>query len=257
MKGLILVAIFCFLQTNAKAQAAQPNIIELYKKNTYHVEVWRRFLNEKSGRENHTKPRELVGEGIGFHIGKGHILTAEHIVRRLNRSEKGLFLIVRAPSGELVSDLHMGRCLPTKKGIMTDVCIIKGDISGEGIALPKHNYLFSPNKKHQYGVLLRDDESGREKVLSGKFLEVRKSSKLDRNNILKGIDLFLTNIQTEVGYSGSPVFNLQTGELLGMTTSVSTYNGASGAQVIPVVTIRKYLNNKNWKFEKVPYSKLH
>jgi hypothetical protein len=256
---------FCLFAIFSHADKVKDSVYKKISSNTVSVRIIKRHFDPDTGLPSiMMPPDEIFNKGIGFHIGKGNIITARHVINSIRSGDRSLFLDITTNTGEKIRKVKIGKCDAISNLKSPDICLLKTDFKGEGITLPRE-YALSALKNTTYGVLKIDSEGVPSKVIkSGKYLETVLMDKELGSKENNGLKLYEVSIQTIGGYSGSPIFNVQTGRLLGMTTTKLTVSSNpkdkdkkavikyENALVIPVKTIRKYLNSTNWKYEEIP-----
>lgn len=262
MIKILLASILALISSGITADSSSKDVYDLISKNVMRIRIIKRHLDPDTGKSSFLLPPDkLYSEGIGFHIGNGHIITARHVINSIRKGDRSLFLDITTHTGERIRKAKIGKCDSVTSLKSPDVCLLKTNFKGEGIKLPKEFFL-SAVKGKSYGVLELTEEGIPNKVIrKGEYIRkftVTKKINMKENN---GLELYETSIPTVGGYSGSPVFDVKSGKLLGMTTTVATrtkkksgrvVSKKQNALVIPVKTIRKYLNSKNWKYEEIP-----
>ena len=201
----------------------------------------------------------VVNEGIGFFIGKGNLLTARHILDGFDENLDQT-ISIKDSDGKTVKLTAMGRCNDAKdEGKEPDICLLKTDSKKEGILIPR-GFLTKPNKKSVYGIINKADGLLLDRVYSGPYLNtfIPKAKPVYTESSTKwnvGIELYLIGAESGIGNSGSPVFDIANGNLLGMTTTISKDKNKNGGryqtEVIPVQTIKKYIYSSGWKFRRM------
>jgi hypothetical protein len=247
-----------------EAKIVNP-IYEKISRNTVRIRIIKRSFDPDTGLPSIMLPPDKVfNEGIGFHIGKGHILVARHVINSVRGNDRSLFLDITTHTGKKIRKAKIGKCDPASELKSTDVCLLKTDFKGEGITLPRKDDL-ALLKDKIYGVLELDNQGvPTKKIRTGSFIDIKTMNKKENGQTNRGLELYKTSILTDGGYSGSPVFDIKTGKLLGMTTTKfrlgDKYKSGKvvikkeSAWVIPVKTIRRYLNSRNWKYTEIPRS---
>lgn len=264
------ISIFLML-ISFSVKALLPSSEEVIKKRiekaTYIVEVWKKPINEKTGRRKFAVKDKLVARGVATALGKGYLLTAYHIMEPIVEKRKHHYVKVLSPERELVKGLAISRCKKNTEGTSPDLCLIKGDIPEKNsLNLPKDPF-FSPSDKEPYGLINQNPSLAPvSSLLTGNFVKKVKLGKgSDKFQANQNIELFRMNIKTAKANSGSPVFNIKTGRILGLTTNAielerkkpdGTVESWLETEVIPSQTIRRYLNTPGWKSEKIPDNQL-
>lgn len=165
--------------------------------------------------------------GTGFVISKdGKLVTARHVIG--NEDKDLVILLPHIKNINEYQDLSDFSCTPIKVTIeeinpITDLCILKGDFNFQG-ALPEISSLDNINVGDRIGILGfphcimgRRVLTYQETIIGAKMLLESSSIKSKYATI---------NIQTRPGQSGSLIFNLQTGNVLGLL--IGTYAPNSG-----------------------------
>ena len=154
----------------------------------------------------------------------------------------------------------MGRCNDAKdESKKPDICLLKTDSKKEGILVPR-GFLTKPSKKSVYGIINKADGLLLDRVYSGPYLstftpKAKPDNAESSTEWNVGIELYLIAAESEIGNSGSPVFNIANGNLLGMTTTISNKKNEDGGryktEVIPIQTIKKYIYSSGWKYRQM------
>jgi hypothetical protein len=257
---IILTIIFILsidaLYASLIVSGSQDTIVSERQKSIYSIEIWKKPIDPATGRRKiGVMKNERIATLSGFHIGRGYILTAAHAFADIqeaiqNNKQSGYLIKIFDYQNRPIPDLQIGKCGESFKNGKPDICVLKGELYEKQsfFELPKELNL-DPTSSIDMGLINKSRHIYKQNALiQGSFQE----SLNHEDGINKGIKLWITNIKTDIGNSGSPIFDLATGKVLGMTTNSIKIKGEQKAEVIPIQYIRSYLNEKDWKLKSIP-----
>lgn len=259
---IFLLLLFVPSQTFGFLPSQKQLNISKIKEATLRVEVWRRPIRKDNGRRKFAAPDKLISRGAAVVLGKGYILTAYHIMKEIVEETPHHYVRIFTSKGDRVKGLAVSRCEKLKGDKRPDLCLLKGNLKNHnGVELPK-DILNEPSKDSVYALINQNENLGKiGELQKGKFKKIVKVDPNGEFDANKGIKLFRTNIKTAKANSGSIVFDIESGRILGLTTNgiklkQKKTDGSikkwMEAEVIPSHTIRKYLNTPGWKSKPLP-----
>lgn len=266
MKKIIICLTFIIHSSYSYSQliirGSEDSITKQREKALLSIEIWKMPIDTLTGRRQigGDMSDKLVSSLVGFHVGRGYIITAAHAFKEIkdiirnNKSQSGYSLKVYDHQNRPIYIDGIGKCGETYKDAEPDICVLKSKFISKMpfFELPKEIYL-EPSQSVEIGLINKSIHiQGRDRLLKGNFVK----SLVRKENINSNIKLWRSTIRTNKGNSGSPVFDTFDGKILGMTTNSykleTEEEKDKKAEIIPTQYIRSYLNAKDWKLVPLP-----
>jgi len=260
MKHIILLTLSLFIKSSFASlviSGTQQHIVNERLKAIYRIEIYKTPIDPLTERRQigGNMSDEKIATLAGFHIGKGYILTAAHAFDEFKKAFKsnnhlhGYKIKIIDHQNRLIPDIQLGKCGDALENSMPDVCILKATLYEKSyFELPKEADI-DPSESVNLGIINKSSHySNINQLIEGRFQE----SFTHKDGINQNVKLWVTTLKTDIGNSGSPVFDTDTGKILGMTTNSIKLEGVTRAEVIPIQFIRKYLNKKDWESKSIP-----
>ena len=155
------------------------------------------------------QPTSMIGQGSGFYIGGGKILTAAHVVQTANQ------VLVTFYNG------HESFANVTASSVQADVALLELEEEPTGIAPIK----LGDSDKVEVGqeVFVIGAPYGLSYTLTVGHISGRIQEK-ETTSVFTDLERFQTDAAINQGNSGGPLFNLQ-GEVVGIVSSILSQSG--------------------------------